>query len=255
MAQIEVRANKLVEGTDVTKEPSHLVIVVTDDNGNSTFFRGGPGVNREDLLGVTFENPWGQVITDSGPYVDGSIDWNPEATVLYRETIPQSEVQSVLKQFQEQLDDIQAAGYVYDPTPNGRGDGNSNSVVGTLMRNVRGHDLDVSNWVSGFGDGVTAPGENIQLVDRQGNRVASAESIEVRFAQAVNDSLDSSHALHLAPENAVDEAIQAGMWAVLQHDSAVSNETLMILAEAALDELQPQQQPVVATPVEQATLA
>ena len=46
------------------------------------------------------------------------------------------------------------------------------------MKNVRNIDLDSSNWVSRFGSGVAAPGENIQLVDSSGRRTLPHRDID-----------------------------------------------------------------------------
>jgi hypothetical protein len=230
MATIEVRANQLTGDVDGFKEPSHLVIVVTDDAGRSTYFRGGPGVNREDLLGVSAENPWGQVITDSGPFVPDGQDWKPGAAVIYRETIPQSEVQSVISQFKSQLDAVQAARYVYDPLPNGRGDGNSNSVVGTLMRNVRGHDLNISNWATGIGNGVTAPGENIQLVDREGRRVfreTNRSDASPTTGSSIASNVDTSDKSPQPEKNAVLFGSAAANFSAPTNQSSNSNPSVL----------------------------
>jgi hypothetical protein len=172
MATIEVRANQLTGDVPGLKEPSHLVIVVTDDAGNRTYFRGGPGVNQEGRPGVSPSNPWGNVVTRSGTFEQGGQDWKPDAVVIHRETIPQSEVQGVIAQFRGQLNAIDRAGVPYAPVPDGRGNNaNSNSVAQTLMQNVRGRNLNISNSPTEFGNGVTAPGVNVRIVDPAGRRI------------------------------------------------------------------------------------
>jgi hypothetical protein len=173
---IEVRANYLgdLPGFD---PHYHLVIVVDDGNGNKTYYRGGPeqggssvgssaattGTNGSGRStgGSSGGSGFGDIITEYGPYVPNSIDYDPNAKVIYRAALRPEDVANVKNSLANQMNAIQAAKIDYWPTGP-----NSNSVVGTAMRNVLNIDLQVPK-------GMWIPGIDQQLVDRRGQRASA----------------------------------------------------------------------------------
>jgi hypothetical protein len=84
---IEVRANYLgkLPGFD---PHYHLLIVVRDGHGNNTYYRGGPsenvtsgGVSSGSIGSGGSPGNGGKLITEFGPYVPDSIDFDRSAKV------------------------------------------------------------------------------------------------------------------------------------------------------------------------------
>jgi hypothetical protein len=109
LVKIEVRYNKL--GGIGSASYYHAYVVVTDNSGRQTYYRGGPSAGGPSggssgqlssasggsSSGASGSNsnssnstspcgkggnsgPWGAISTNSGPYVPGTIDWNPNKT-------------------------------------------------------------------------------------------------------------------------------------------------------------------------------
>ena len=70
---VDVRATHI--GGILSRLPIwHLFVVTTDAAGHQRFYRGGPG--------GTGKKPYGTIKTTSGPYVPGTVDWDPSAPTV-----------------------------------------------------------------------------------------------------------------------------------------------------------------------------
>jgi hypothetical protein len=69
--RIDVRATHI--GGFLSSAPVwHLFVVATDTAGTESFYRGGPG-------GPGAPPPYGSILTTHGPYLPGTVDWEPGA--------------------------------------------------------------------------------------------------------------------------------------------------------------------------------
>jgi hypothetical protein len=171
---IQVRANRL----SAPGNPRHLVIVVDDGKGSKTYYRGGPesgnGGSSDATRGSTGSgrssggSGFGRVVAESGPYTPDSIDFDPNAEVIYQANLNPADVSRVKNSLNNQMNAVNEANINYFPTGP-----NSNSTVGTAMRNL-GVNLQIPN-------GMWVPGVEQQLVDRNGRR-ASIEAEGTRVA-------------------------------------------------------------------------
>jgi hypothetical protein len=109
--QVEVCARK------IALTAYHLFLVVTSAAGHRLYFRGGP------------QGGWpryGRIVTRHGPYVEGTIDWDPDAVSV---TVAQGAgVAGVPECFRVALDRIDRAGIPYNPLGP-----NSNTVARALL--------------------------------------------------------------------------------------------------------------------------
>ena len=124
-----------VEATNVAGGlASHLAIVVRGKNGKETGYRGGPSRNGS-LSSSAQQNPttgatdygFGAIVTTSGEYAPGFIDYKTDASKVAVDLNGQS-VDTVTKCFEDTMKAIDARKIAYYPTGP-----NSNSVVGTML--------------------------------------------------------------------------------------------------------------------------
>jgi hypothetical protein len=129
------------------QDARHKYVVYTDRDGRRFFARGGPESRGkwptfpDGLLG----GPWGDIHAESGPYVPGSIDWDPENDDP-RESIHiaehlRPEYEAVVDNF-EDMDDRHDYWLAFQ---------NSNSIVDEALRRAHLPDpqLDEEVWAPG----------------------------------------------------------------------------------------------------------
>lgn len=101
----------------------HAYVITTDPDGSENYFRGGPSGS------MNWSSFWGNVATRYGKYLPNTQDWptqpRPSMTLL----IDGAPCACENKKFQDILDKIQNADIPYGP-----GERNSNSAVGTMLR-------------------------------------------------------------------------------------------------------------------------
>lgn len=157
--KLEVRASKL--GQIGRVDWHHLFLVFTDATGTEYYYRGGPGdspgasgqlgqvsggasgsgsesASRRLTSGSSGSGinpsrssgaPFGTIITESGPYTAGTIDWDPEAVkITVSEGVDTCRLQNELER---EMTDIAATNTRYRPLGP-----NSNSAVTTVLRNL-----------------------------------------------------------------------------------------------------------------------
>jgi hypothetical protein len=112
----------------------HAYIVTTDPSGLQTYFRGGPAGSPN----AGFTSPYGNVVTKTGPYVPGTPDWTNQWRPQLRLEDDGQPCGCVNSKFTDTLSQIQSAQVPYYPIVLGMpfGGYNSNSVAGTLIREV-----------------------------------------------------------------------------------------------------------------------
>jgi hypothetical protein len=167
---IQVWANRLgqLPGSDPYY---HLYIVVDDGKGNQTYYRGGPGNSNggssDASRGTTGsgrssgESGFGKLVTEHGKFTKDSIDYQADSVRVYKANLDPKDVAGVKSNLVNQMNAIEGAKINYFPTGP-----NSNSTVGTAMRNLGTKNIQFPNgmWVPGF--------EN-QLINQNGRRVSS----------------------------------------------------------------------------------
>lgn len=123
--QIDVRATHI--GGLLSAAPVyHLFIVHIDNTGPkpySRYFRGGPGGS---CPGVTGQH--GTIVTDVGPYIPGTVDWDPSAPSVTVLTGPAACAK--LSCLKSELGRIDSTCTPYKPTGP-----NSNTVASTMLSN------------------------------------------------------------------------------------------------------------------------
>ena len=101
----------------------HAYVVTIDPNGSQSYFRGGPSDR------MTLESVFGNIATNYGPYLPNTKDYSnrprPSLTLLNDSESCACETQT----FSEILNKLNNANIPYGP-----GERNSNSVVGTMLR-------------------------------------------------------------------------------------------------------------------------
>ena len=101
----------------------HAYVVTTDPNGSENYFRGGPSGS------MNWSSFWGNVATNSGQDLPNTKDWSnqprPSLTLL-NDSAPCA---CENREFKDILDKIKNADIPYGPMER-----NSNSTVGTMLR-------------------------------------------------------------------------------------------------------------------------
>lgn len=121
--RIDVRATHI--GGILSGAPIwHLFIVYTDSTGTEFYYRGGPGGS---CSGVD-AGSYGTIITDNGPYVAGTVDWDPSAPSVTVMSGPAACGNDTC--FASELRRIDGTCRPYAPTGP-----NSNTVASTLLSN------------------------------------------------------------------------------------------------------------------------
>ncbi|HZT02378.1 MAG TPA: RHS repeat-associated core domain-containing protein [Steroidobacteraceae bacterium] len=110
----------------------HAYLVSTDLDGSQKYFRGGPA-GSPNLMSV-----YGNVVTQSGPYLPGTKDWSDHSRPDIRLLDNNGPCGCINSELSGILDKIQAADVPYVPLPFGEplSGYNSNSVAGTLARSA-----------------------------------------------------------------------------------------------------------------------
>jgi hypothetical protein len=225
---IQVRANYVLKAPNFDAA-YHLFITVDDGNGNVTYYRGGPagkggssrgssestsgGSSRSSSGGSSgsssgsssglSESDSTKLVTDYGPYIRKSIDYNKNALTIYQEEINPEYLSRVKNHLTSQMNLIQEAKINYFLTGP-----NSNSTVGTALRNM-GVNIKIPK-------GIWVPGFDQQLIDQKGKRVATAiEESSTYVSQSVSndrasDSTDVSEVVTLLKDNASEVKKQYG---------------------------------------------
>ena len=121
----------------------HLSIRHTDENGNVTFYRGGPEYNKD--------GKFGKLVTDYGKYEKGATDYDPSAPTEL--VASGSDVCEMDKDLKKQMDDIEKLGHDYDPLST-----NSNATVFEALENM---DLEPKKpgWKIIVGEGTDLDGD------------------------------------------------------------------------------------------------
>ncbi|MCS6303123.1 MAG: DUF4157 domain-containing protein [Nitrospira sp.] len=121
--KIDVRATHI--GGILSGAPIwHLFIVYTDSTGTEFYYRGGPGGS---CPGVD-AGSYGTIITNNGPYVSGTVDWDPSAPSVTVMRGPAACGKDSC--FASELRRIDGTCTPYAPTGP-----NSNTVASTLLSN------------------------------------------------------------------------------------------------------------------------
>ena len=130
--RVDVRAKPIDGGFG----SSHLFIVHTNAKGVQTYYRGGPQYDSFIY--------WGDIVTDYGKYVRGTIDWYPKAKSV---TVANgNDICSIDTCLAEHADAIEASG-----TPYALLGPNSNSVVYTLLKDCGLPAEKPDVWAPGWG--------------------------------------------------------------------------------------------------------
>jgi hypothetical protein len=117
-SKVDIRATHVGQGGVISSLPIyHLFIVYTDSQGNQFYFRGGPGGPGAP--------PYGTIIGAVGPYVTGTVDFDPNAP---SKTLATGVSDSVMNCFHNELVRITNEHVPYQPTGP-----NSNTVAHTLL--------------------------------------------------------------------------------------------------------------------------
>jgi len=121
---IDVRATHIggsgIVGALLSRMPIwHLFIVTTNEAGQQRFYRGGPGGPGK--------GPYGTIKSTHGPYVPGTVDWNPSAP---SKTVSKgNDAKNKDSVLTSELQRIDGLGVNYEPLGP-----NSNTVASTLLR-------------------------------------------------------------------------------------------------------------------------
>jgi hypothetical protein len=113
---------------------SNHAFIITTDSASVTYFRGGPEF-QEDRLGALDRRPsdfWGRIVTRSGTYSQGTIDWVNRPSAVIQVRLLETNCDNINRQFVKYLTDIQLSGTIYDPLQR-----NSNSVIRELLERTR----------------------------------------------------------------------------------------------------------------------
>jgi len=218
---IEVRTN-VIGNAPIVGEYSHAFIVYTNSEGEEFYLRGGPDGGGgsssrpiSDVTGGSTANPggssgssngssnpsrsgdlssgrpFGNIDTEYGPYVPGTIDWNPNADSVV--VARGEDLSGVYEQLKDQMDKIEDADIRYSPLGP-----NSNSTVATALDNV--------GIEPQLPAGVNAPGFSMENIVSAG---LIEEANPTRYAAVPSDAFDRT--LNAAPESALpDEVVVAG---------------------------------------------
>jgi RHS repeat-associated protein len=145
LCKVEARCNLLSVGPIFGKKMSHCYLVVTEPGGLQYYFRGGPSAKGGGLsaassnshygIGAGGDAGYGNIITSSGNYVPGTIDWPTSRTPQTgsRTYIDNGKPCSgcMIRQLDRALHDIQSAGTPYNPLST-----NSNSVAFQALQTI-----------------------------------------------------------------------------------------------------------------------
>ena len=121
---IDVRATHIggsgIVGALLSRMPIwHLFIVTTNEAGQQRFYRGGPGGPGK--------GPYGTIKSTHGPYVPGTVDWNPSAPS--KSVSKGNDAKNKDSVRTSELQRIDGLGVNYEPLGP-----NSNTVASTLLR-------------------------------------------------------------------------------------------------------------------------
>jgi RHS repeat-associated protein len=117
LCRVDVRFKGLVPGIH------HSYIVTTDPSGTQRYYRGGPesgaSPNSGTLAGRKSEDGrtagWGRIVTESGEYVPGTIDWDPGSPPTMNLLDDSSSCESYDAGFEREIRAIQSANIPYHP--------------------------------------------------------------------------------------------------------------------------------------------
>jgi hypothetical protein len=155
--KISVVANRIINvpGAD----PAHLFIKLTKPDGTSEYFRGGPNLDSD----------LGKIKGQSGVYESGTIDHkepgDKNQRTIYEKSISAEEYSNLRQSFSQQIDTINSLRIPYNPLTQ-----NSNSVVGTLLRNNG-----INITIDPSRTGMYAPAFDTQLINRSNQLLVSTE--------------------------------------------------------------------------------
>ena len=143
LCKVEARCNLLSAGPILGQKLSHCFLVVTEPGGGPYYFRGGPSGNGG--LGAASSNShygtgaggdsgYGNIVTNSGAYLPGTIDWPTSSTPQTgsKTYINNDKPCTCIKnQLNKALQDIQNAGTPYNPLST-----NSNSTAFQALQSI-----------------------------------------------------------------------------------------------------------------------
>jgi RHS repeat-associated protein len=114
---------KRVPGIPGKLDQYHAYVVTTEPNGSRSYFRGGPDGK------MNVNSAWGNMTTESGPYVPGTKDWDPGKPPSMRLLDNDESCGCTNDKFADIVKKIRDAQLPYAPLYH-----NSNSVAGTMLR-------------------------------------------------------------------------------------------------------------------------
>jgi RHS repeat-associated protein len=135
LCKVEARCNLL---NSVLKY-SHCFIVVTEQNGDAYYFRGGPSAKGDSsnpffYLWINVDIGYGTIATETGRYVPGTIDWpTKEAPSTGSRTYvnDNKSCTCLIKKLSAVLKNIENAGTYYNPLTT-----NSNATASSVLQGV-----------------------------------------------------------------------------------------------------------------------
>ena len=136
LCKVEARCNLLSGGPIFGKNFSHCYIVVTDPQGNQTYFRGGPSSDGNGFSATAHsgfltrpggDSGYGRIETESGKHTSGAIDWpTPDNPLTGSKTYINNSLPCtcISNQLDKAMRAINSAGINYNPLST-----NSNSTA------------------------------------------------------------------------------------------------------------------------------